>query len=42
VYRAAFGGAAGRYERLMLGLMKRRSALGLYCAATYSRLRSGE
>lgn len=42
VYRAAFGGAAGRYERLMLGLMKRRSALGLYCAATWSRLRSGE
>lgn len=42
VYRAAFGGGAGRYERLMLGLMKRRSALGLYCAATWSRLRNGE
>ena len=42
VYRAAFGGAAGRYERIMLELMKRRSALGLYCAVTWSRLRSGE
>ena len=42
VYRAAFGSEAGRYERLMLRFMKLRSALGLYCAATYSRLRSGE
>jgi len=42
VYCAALGGEAGRYERIMLRLMKRRSALGLYCAATYSRLRSGE
>jgi glycosyltransferase involved in cell wall biosynthesis len=42
VYRAAFWAEAGRYERIMLRLMKRRSALGLYCAATYSRLRSGE
>ncbi|WP_296975522.1 glycosyltransferase [Thermobacillus sp. ZCTH02-B1] len=42
VYRAAFGGGSGRYERIMLELMSRRSALGVYCAATWSRLRNGD
>lgn len=42
LYMTAHGGEASRYERVMLRLMKRRSALGLYLAAAYSRLRSGE
>lgn len=33
-------GSVGRYDRFLLDMIKRKSALGLYCATAYSRLRN--
>ena len=30
----------GRYEKLLVNMIKRQSTLGLYCATAYSRFRN--
>lgn len=40
IYRKAMKGSIGRYEKLILSLIKVRFMLGILCAVTYSRLRN--